>query len=53
MYIYAILWNVYLKQSKINRINCVLTEFIVIIIAEQNSGVKLSKSYISHSRPSS
>jgi len=55
MYIYIYICNFmeFISQTiKINRINCVLTECIVIIIAEQNSAVKLSKNYISLSRPS-
>ena len=46
------LWNLDLKPSQNNRIKCVLIEFIVIPIAEQNNRAKLSSNYISHSRSS-
>jgi hypothetical protein len=36
------LWNLDLKPSQNNGINCVLTEFIAILNAEQNNGAKLS-----------
>ena len=42
IYIYAVFVEFNLKPSQNNRINCVLTEFIVILISEQNKGVKLS-----------
>ena len=36
------LWNLDLKPAQNDRINCVLTEFIAILIDKQNNGAELS-----------